>query len=442
MVRCVRVYAKPGSRPGDPQELPCLGRDITASSEGVVPLFFAVGRFSGPISRANPAVLLAVAALLALTLVACSTVSEDSPAQDVDTPDDIDTLSDSLENGDDTAPMDTTDDESGREVDSETATDDAEVGVEPNDTVEADVEAVDVPPTDGSAVDGGELPFACADGRTLPALQRCDNQPDCTNAEDEWNCSWFQCSDGTRLAVDPRTGAVSGFCEGSPDYFGFNCDPSTPGSNALRWDDLPTFRCNGVPDCIVAVAPDGQGGFTSRDEADCVSPAFSCMVAENQVFYSAADMVPVEQVCDGTCDCNSPGVTLARGLCRDEFVPDCTTHFACDDFVALPRATACENVTACRAIVCNGPIDCFGAPDERTCDGDDTVLCPWPVGSGRYISRTRLCDDWVDCPDQWDEGVDNCFACEALDGGLVVPLAARCDGTPDCVDESDEEACL
>lgn len=377
-----------------------------------------------------------VAGVVAVVTVACSGGTEDVPVDDeiheVGTEDRSEVREDvsSFEIVEE-APIDATPDATTTDTEEDVPPDEA-------DTHSEDASEVDV--SDVGAEDADVTAMSCSDGQPLADHQRCDNQPDCSNAEDEWECDWYQCDNGTRLPIDPASLAVSGSCPGSPDYVGFPCDPYLSSSATLPWESFSRWRCNGVPDCTIAISADGLGGFTSRDEADCPGPAFSCLIVEGDFFYSEADMVALDRVCDGVCDCTPPSRPLGSGWCRDEFIPGCDSHRACGDNPVLLSAI-CDGSATCPETRCDGTVDCDDGSDESGCDDEDLILCPVPFGSGIYVSPQQLCDDIPNCVSGWDEGSDNCFPCVTPSGASVVALTARCDGTIDCTDASDESFC-
>jgi len=248
--------------------------------------------------------------------------------------------------------------------------------------------------------DCGEHVFNCGDGQCVPHSWKCDGTTDCiTTGADEKNCTVADvstCDNGTLATCDDGACIVqSWWCDGDSDCPDGSDEKDCP----TRQCGADRFTCADQKQCVLShwVCDGGADCADGSDEADC---EVSCL-ADQFKCEDGKQCIQAGWVCDHNPDCqdgsdelNCNFTTLACG--RSEFLCDNRNCVSMDLF-------------------CNGDDDCGDYSDES-----DQVC-------------HRRTEDPLPSPVQCQDG----FSC----GALCLPLAARCNGTYECIDESDEESC-
>lgn len=274
--------------------------------------------------------------------------------------------------------------------------------------------------------------FACDHGRCMPKSVRCDETTDCADAQDELNCH----------------------CESNE----FRCESTgvcIPGAQ----------RCDQDPDCA-----------DLSDERGC--PAINCGVRFLNCRHTTACVHP-DWLCDGQDDCwdnsdeidcgrNRPAKTIKDAAKNSGRNRTCKAdEFRCSNGRCVPKSARCDHVDDCgdgllfasrpaskntKRIGPKGSTSVRSknrmsksiavSSDEQNCEWN-CFEDQWRCDSGQCILRNWRCDGSLDCVDESDER--NCTAqpCPAqhfrcANGGRCVSIDSLCDGEPDCPDRSDE----
>ncbi|XP_050331107.1 basement membrane-specific heparan sulfate proteoglycan core protein isoform X14 [Bactrocera neohumeralis] len=256
--------------------------------------------------------------------------------------------------------------------------------------------------------------YRCRAGNCIDSARRCNRVPDCPDGDDEDASCLIGCREDEYLCKD-----------------GMRCISNSK-------------ICDRVTDCIDADDEDGCEGSYNNN---------TCL--ENLEFACRnGDCIPIESVCDGAADCRQR---------EDEDYSLC--NCSSDKWKCL-RGGGCIAKTQ----VCDGRRQCKDGSDESICHFhakynktrivNECHSFQYQCADGICISGYKRCNGITDCVDGSDE--NNCplnyddttydfepdpalsecdiyeFEC---DYSRCIPIEKKCDGYPDCDDETDELQC-
>ncbi|KAM8803084.1 atrial natriuretic peptide-converting enzyme isoform 1-T2 [Rhynchonycteris naso] len=266
----------------------------------------------------------------------------------------------------------------------------------------------------------------CRNGQCVPSTFRCDGDQDCKDGSDEENCSYGQtpCREGDQTCL---YNSCLDSCGGSS-----LCDPNNSLNNCSQCEPITLELCMNLPYNHTHY-PNYLGHRTQKEASiSWESSLFPALVQTNcykyLMFFACTILVP-------KCDVNtSQRIPPCRALCEHS-----KEH--------------CESVLGIVGLQWPEDTDCNQFPEEnsenQTClmPNEDVEECSpshFKCGSGRCVLASRRCDGEPDCDDDSDE--ENC-GCKERDlwecpsNKQCLKSTVICDGFPDCPDHMDEKNC-
>lgn len=294
--------------------------------------------------------------------------------------------------------------------------------------------------------------YSCSDGQCISAGNVCDSQCDCVDCGDEIDCEEFytvnsgvpECHKGVALTcvVSPldrkkdRCIAARNICDGFNDCHNgeqvsdeYGCLNESADCALLEDQEDSLFPCSDGRCLPVHLRCDGKRDCLRGEDEDLCREA---VCGRGEWRCGGGQCIPEASRCDLVLDCEDrtdemnceehvcgPGkMQCAAGQCLEE-------RFWCDHFVDCfdkSDESDCGAWTGCGhdEFLCSSGDQCI--PKAQRCvlstdprhgcaDGSHLLGCKEPscpddmfkCHSGPCLEKSRVCNQYIDCPDTWDD---------------------------------------
>ncbi|CAH1253893.1 ST14 [Branchiostoma lanceolatum] len=283
--------------------------------------------------------------------------------------------------------------------------------------------------TTGGQVDCSEFEkdaFACGDGICYHESYRCDGYEDCADGSDEISCPtlyppcYLTCDDDQQCLYEETVCNYWVNCRDLADEQNCNCTGMHTCDNGVCV--RPEFVCDGWNQC-------GDG-----------SDEFGCPCRPASFIRCGLQCIPPFWVCDGYVDCEDGTDEANCDIKHSTTTPMTSTRSTAiteqsttDVATVPPTATPTTDLTTPSGTI---------SPTEPSTSTQDPCS-PNYFSCDRCILLTLVCDGTPDCMDFSDEMGCN-YACRnefRCGNGLCKPTSWVCDGEDDCGDNTDEINC-